>query len=352
VNARDHAEEPEPRSPTGLPRATALPLALLGAGVLWLLVEVGFVPTGLTRALLLWWPLFLVATGIDLLAPRARPWRVPFTVIAAVVVLILGVVGLGAPEPPETTTVHEVLPPAARTLHAIVDLGNAHGVITATNAFPVLLDGSFEGRRAPNVETGGLNDIVVEVRPTGDAPTLARGAGTWKLALVPTLPTTLELRSGAGGALVDLTSFALESLSLDAGNGDVHLRLPGRGEGYEVRIDGGRGHVELDVRAGASLDLVADLGAGGATLRVEPGSDVRALVATGRGDLVLDLPQDAPIRLEILEDGPGRVDVGNALIRRVGSGDTGIWQSLALERGGRVIDVRVVDVGAGSITVR
>lgn len=352
MNAREHAEEPEPRSSTGPSRAVALPLALLGAGVLWLLVEVGFVPNGLTRALLLWWPLFLVATGIDLLAPRARPWRVPFTVLAAIAVLILGVVGLGAPEPPETTTAHEALPPGARALHAIVDLGNAHGVITQANAVAVLLDGTFEGRPPPLVQTGGLNDIVVEVRPASEAPPLARSAGTWKLALTPTLPTALELRSGAGGALADLTTFALDSLAVDAGNGDVHLLLPGRGEGYEVRIDGGRGHVELDVRAGASLDLVAELGAGGATLRVEPGSDVRALVATGRGDLVLDLPQDAPIRLEILEDGPGRVDVGNALIRRVGSGDTGIWQSLALERGGRVIDVRVVDVGAGSITVR
>ncbi|MFO7545724.1 MAG: hypothetical protein R6W77_09535 [Trueperaceae bacterium] len=352
MNAREHAEETEPRSPPGPTRATALPLALMGAGVLWLLVEVGFVPNGLTRALLLWWPLFLVAVGIDLLAPRARPWRVPFTYLAALAVLLLGVVGLGAPRPPETTTAHEVIPPGARTLHAIVDLGNAHGVITASNAFPVLLDGTFEGRPTPNVGTGGLNDIVVEVRPAAGAPSLARSAGTWRLALAATLPTALELRSEAGGAHVDLASFALETLSLDAGNGDVHLLLPGRGEGYEVRIDGGRGHVEIDVRTGASLDLVAELGAGGATLRVEPGSDVRALVATGLGDLILDLPQDAPIRLEVLEDGPGRVDVGNALLRRVGSGDTGIWQSLALERGGRVIDVRIVDVGAGSITVR
>lgn len=352
MTSREHPDEPEPHALAVPTRARALPLALAGTGVLWLLVEVGFVPQGLTRALLLWWPLFPIAIGVDVLAPHARPWRVPFTILAASAVLVLGILGVGAPAPSETSTAHAVLPPGARTMHVVVDLGNAHGVITALTAVPVLLDGTFEGRTAPVVDVTGIDDVTVQVRPGANGPALERRAGTWRLALNPALPTRMELRSGAGGANVDLTSYTLESLSLAAGAGDVQVMLPGRGEGYEARVDGSRGNVEIDVRPGASLDLVAELGAGGATLRVQPGSDVRALVATGRGDLVLDLPQDAPVRLEILEDGPGRVDVGGTLFRRVGTGDTGIWQSPALEHGGRVIDVRIVDVGAGSVTVR
>lgn len=348
------APEPPPNHEARAARLSsgALPLALVAAGVLWLLVETGFVPDGLTRALLVWWPLLLIAVGTDILAPDLRPWRIPYLGFAAVAVLVLGAFGIGAPGPPRTTTAHAFLSPSARTLRAEIDLGSAHGTIAAATEADVLLDAEFTGRPSAQVDVDGLSDAILRVRPaSGVRAPLPRGA-TWRVALAPSLPTTLDLRTGAGGASINLAAFALDELDLRTGSGDVTLTLPGRGEGVTARLDGGNGHLDIDILEGASLDVVAELGAGGATLTIAAGSDVRVLVASGSGDLLLDLPDDAPIRLEVLEDGTGRVDVGSALQRRVGSGDTGIWQSAALERGGRVIDVRVVGVGAGSITVR
>jgi len=79
---------------------------------------------------------------------------------------------------------------------------------------------------------------------------------------------------------------------------------------------------------------------------------MRLTLRTGSGAVTLDLPDTAPIQLDVRDDGSGRLTVPAYLKRRSGSGDTGVWTSDTLDRGGRVIDVRIEQAGSGSITIR
>ncbi len=48
-----------------MPSTRHLPaLLLVAVGVLWLLIETGFVPAALSLALFSWWPLLLIAAGL------------------------------------------------------------------------------------------------------------------------------------------------------------------------------------------------------------------------------------------------------------------------------------------------
>ncbi len=114
----------------------------------------------------------------------------------------------------------------------------------------------------------------------------------------------------------------------------------------------GSGSARVRVAPGASLDIDADTGSGSLHLEVGHSTDLQLTLDAGSGAVTLDLPDDAPIRLEVTDDGSGRLNLPGYLVRRSGSGDTGVWQSAAFERGGRVILVRVVGAGSGSITVR
>jgi hypothetical protein len=63
------------------------PLALIAAGILWLLIELGQVPASNLWALVYLWPLFLIGAGLGLIL---RPyWRFAGAVVSAIVIAVL-----------------------------------------------------------------------------------------------------------------------------------------------------------------------------------------------------------------------------------------------------------------------
>ena len=98
--------------------------------------------------------------------------------------------------------------------------------------------------------------------------------------------------------------------------------------------------------------MEADLSSGPTSIFIGEGSDVRLTLETGSGPLDLDLPDSAPIRLTVRDDGSGPLRLPRFLERRSGSGDTGVWESASLRDGGRVIDIVLEEVGSGPVTVR
>src|SRR5690606_15782488 len=116
--------------------------------------------------------------------------------------------------------------------------------------------------------------------------------------------------------------------------------------------DGGSGPIELSFAPGASVDVRASLGSGPTTVFVGEGTDARLRFRLGSGPLDLDLPDSAPIRLTVEDDGSGPLRVPRFLERRSGRGDTGVGESASLRNGGRVIDVVLEDVGSGPVTIR
>lgn len=327
-----------------------LPAVLITVGVLWLLIEVGFVPAGLVAVLTRWWPLFLVGAGLDLLAPSRRPAKVPFVAIAAVLVLLLG---LFAPTAATTSDrqVREPLDQATRSVTVEIDAASAPTTITTTRDPGSLVEASFTGQPAGRVTTSGGREARVEIGPVRSG-LLFSGRGRWQIGLPSGLPLSLSLDGGSGAVHLDLSESALRFLELEGSSGAVTARLPGDGASYTAEIDGGSGRVNLNVPPGASVDMEAMFGSGGASIFIGEGTDLRFDLRTASGGVDLDLPDSAPIRLEVSDDGSGRLRVPGFLSRRSGSGDTGVWESTNLLNGGRVIEVRIHDVGSGNITLR
>jgi hypothetical protein len=73
----------------------------------------------------------------------------------------------------------------------------------------------------------------------------------------------------------------------------------------------------------------------------------------GSGSTTLDLPDNCPARVEILNSGSGSVSLPNWL-QQVESGedDEGAWETAEFTREGDSILVVVEDIGSGSFSVR
>lgn len=328
-----------------------LPVALIAVGLLWLLVQVGFVPPAVVTALWRFWPLLLIGVGLDLLMPHQRPARVPFTVLAAAL-LVLGalVVPQRVAAPAGETAFLEPVG-SARSATLRLDLSSAPTDLTAAAEPGTLLQARVNG---PNAEfrVQGDSDRIIEVRPVRTPPSLFGINGRWSFAVTDALPVALQVDGGSGSIALDLERVRLTELAANLGSGGSTIALPGGGRSYRVRLDLGSGSSRLTVSRGASLDLQLDASSGASSVTFEPGSDARVRLQGGSGSVVLDVPDDAPVRLEVRDDGSGGLTVAAFLRRESGSGDTGVWTSAALDGGGRVIDIRVEDAGSGHITVR
>lgn len=327
-----------------------LPAVLITIGILWLLVEVGFVPPRLVATLTLWWPLFLVGAGLDLMLPALRPAKVPFVAFAAAIVLLLGLfaapVATGADR-----QLREELPTDARSVTADIDTSSSSTTIAAAADPRSLVEATFTGQPDGRVTTSSGPDATVEIRPVRNGFWFSAG-GRWDIGLPSSVPLSLAVDGGSGQLTLDLVALRLRELELEGGSGRVRALLPGNGSSYTAEIDGHSGRVEVNVPPGASVDMDAEFGSGGADVFIGEGSDLMLDLSTGSGSVVLDLPDSAPIRLEVRDDGSGRLQVPPFLTRRSGSGDTGVWESRSLGNGGRVIDVRIRDAGSGTITIR
>lgn len=326
-----------------------LAYALLALGALWLLIEIGFVPPSLTLALLEWWPILIVGLGLDLVLPSSKRGPLPVTAYAGVVIILIALFGLSG-RSATPTTFAQAVPGGARTLAAEIELGSVATTIGAAGPGQAV-EASFEGVQPGKVELSGATNLEFELS-RGRSAMFDFRRNSWNIDLTPNLPLELELRTGSGAVNVDLAQHDLSQLSLDSGSGGVTLNLPGGGLYYSADIDGGSGSMTIGVQPGASLDLALQTHSGATRVTIAERTDLQLTLRTRSGSVDIDLPDDAPIHLEVQDDGSGRLRVPDFLTRRSGSGDTGVWQSSTFERGGRVIHITVVQAGSGSITFR
>jgi len=358
---------------------TLIALVLVAGGTLWLLVTVGFVPSPLLDVLRNWWPLFLIGGGLDLALPRNRPLHVPYTALAGIVVVVLALLGVSLGGPRE---LHYRLERGddVRSAEVSLRLGSAATDVTTVDT-GTLFTAVFAGEPRGEVNVGGIRvapssggtaggssraaesvnssatateagRASITVRPLRSSAATFLDRGRWSVGLPRDLPLDLSVDGGSGRTTLDLAELQLTNLSISVGSGSIDADLPGLGTAYRADVVGGSGSFELWIAPGASLDLDARFRSGSADVHVGEGTDLRLALITGSGAVTLGLPGTAPIHLDIRDDGSGRLSLPSYLRRRSGSGDTGVWESDSLGRGGRVIEVRIVQVGSGSITIR
>ncbi|MFM8321240.1 MAG: LiaF transmembrane domain-containing protein [Chloroflexota bacterium] len=240
------------------------PSLLIGAGVLFLLANIGVLNLSVWQAVASLWPLLIVAAGIDLVVGR-RSWLLSLLGVVLVLALLIYAVGALAGDsfPARTRPVSYSLQDAAST-SAAVDLPVGVLAIGAGQNKSGLLEGQL-------AEAGGLTLIEDYRVDDGRAhySLAARGAGfaapgayqrsRYTLAFSPDLPLALAASLAVGELDLDLSELQVESLDASLALGRLQILLPQRAA-FSGRLETAMGQVVVRVPAGVGLRVRLDRG--------------------------------------------------------------------------------------------
>jgi hypothetical protein len=248
------------------------PILLIGAGVLFLLNNLGIVDWAIWNDLWRLWPIVLIAIGLDLLVGRRNP--LVSLIIVVLVLLAGGAVlfatggfrGVGNPAQANLNV------PLAGAQSARVDIDYGMGNLSLDGAAPggALATGTlayYENRGAPrqDVNTSGDSvNLTLEQRNNGFGNWFGGNSGNldWNLHLSPAVPLDLRADLGAGNSELDLTRLNVQNLVVDSGAGNTTVALPEKPGRMTAEIDGGVGNVTLRVPDGVQARINVDSGIG------------------------------------------------------------------------------------------
>jgi len=325
-------------------RPNFLAILLIGAGIVWLLGQLNVLGASAFSVLARFWPLIIVAIGVNLLLGRNNPSMSRMiaivTIIIFVALMLLGPsLGLAQSVEVQTQTFSEIVDDAQS---AVVNLNLSLGDSTVTaGSGSHLISASL--RYVGDVEfdvSGGSERIVTlsnEVGPNSGSfsffPFFNFGADSpdlgWDVTLTPNIPLSLNFSGGVGNNELDLDGLQIERLSVNGGVGNTTVMLPALENEYRVHLNGGVGETDVTIAEGAAVTLD---------------------ISGGVGNITVDVPEDAAVRVDA-DGGVGNINIVGRYTRISGEGDNGVWESEAYDDAANRIEI-TVDGGVGNFTLR
>lgn len=321
------------------------PIILIGAGLVWLLVNLNIIAPVSPNALLRLWPIILVVIGLDLLFGRNNQWMGALIGILAVGAVVGFLVA--GPSQGWTTAntpnarVETFTTPLEKTSNANFefDLASQHVDIHALNNTTDLI----------NAEIGhtGIIDYSVSGTDTKNVRISQRSDGSgwfsfdfsmmdlkWDLGITPEIPVNVTMDGGSGSVTADFTGIKLQSLKAVMGSGSSDFTLPASTTSYQSRIESGSGSVNVTLPARTNLTLELD---------------------SGSGSLNIDLPAGAKVRVEVSDSGSGSLNIPNNLKNVNGTlveSGTGTWQSDGYDAAAYKILIKIINRSSGSVNIK
>ena len=284
-------------------RSLFWPILLIGAGIIWLLNNLGILSISWDNLAILFqlWPILLIFLGIDLLFGRRFPvLRGVFGVLAALLVLVLVLVGpsMGLVKVSNLTLKTESFSEplnAARSARVELDLPlgviDLHALRDSAN----LLEADITHAGEVALLTHGERDRVVQLKTEHprlifDMFNLIETSQEQRseIRLNGGVPLDLEIQLDVGNATLDLSRLQLTELDVDGDVGQVALTLPATESRYEARIKGDVGSFQVSIPEAADIDLEIEGDVGGFTVDVPPDAGVRVEARVEIGDV--DVP--------------------------------------------------------------
>ncbi len=329
-------------------RTSPWAIILIAIGVIWLLAEANIFNAANLSVLFRFWPLILIAFGVELLLGRNNQ-RLSFliiggTVIVMLVLMLIGPsVGLAQTADVQTATYTEPLD-GAEAARVNVSANIAEVLVRPISDASQLIDANIEyvGDITYDASQSGTTGIVsLESQGSVSYSNFFFfdwfGSDTlngvqWEIGLNPTIPLDLDVSSGTGAINLDLSTFQLTSLLVNSGTGSVDLVLPAMADEYTARVE---------------------TGTGAGRIRVLDAADVRLLLNSGTGSMTIDVPDGAAVRLQA-SVGTGSVNVPSSLVRVSGEegfiGDSGTWETADFDAAEQQITIEY-DGGTGSLNL-
>lgn len=247
------------------------PIVLIGLGVLLLLSNFGVLNFNLWELLFRFWPLFLVAAGLDLLVGR-RTNSGALVALFIIIGLVLGGIWLGyvqsnAFEAVTGQTLNQGLEGAQRA-EITIESSISQMQITAGAPATQLVEGAVSLHNNEELKTDfGVEAGVAHYTLKSDSQSFIlpsfgrREDGLWDLHLNAATPTNLSISTGVGSAKLDLSQLTLTGLDVSTGVGEVEITLPVQGV-LDAAIEGGVGRIVVLVPDTVAAQISADAGIG------------------------------------------------------------------------------------------
>lgn len=262
-----------PRSPSPPPAGGGGPpvwaYALIGVGVLMLLVNAGWIRGIDLFQVFNLWPVALLAVGADLLT-KGR-YRIPVVAGAIVlgVVLLLGG-GFGTRGVGATVPVDHGLD-GARAAEVVLRLGVGSVEVHADAPAGRLIAGTVVTARGEQLDQvaarrGEVAHVELIVRQQSGTSISSNARRAWDLGLTREVPVDLRVDAGVGDVRFDLRDATLSRLDLSGGVGEIDVVLPARG-GYVGRLDLGVGEATVEIPEEVEARLTISVGLGGADVQ-------------------------------------------------------------------------------------
>lgn len=256
------------------------PVILIGAGIVFLLNNLGLLSWSIWGTLWRLWPVLLIAVGLDILVGRRSLWG-SLAVALLLVAVLVGAVVLGLPGGTSggdafaierTQTINEALQGAER---ADVEIGFGAGTLRLAalpEGSPALLTGAAD--LGPNEQlaihhsgSSGAGRLTLRSQNAFQVTNfgVTESKKTWDLELNRDIPIRLTVNTGVGTATLDLARLNLSELTVDGGVGAATVTLPPRGR-YDVSVEGGVGEITLIIPQDLAARIRVDGGLGGVTV--------------------------------------------------------------------------------------
>ncbi len=277
-------EPPKPSYETRRPRrrrppSVFWPIVFIGAGVMLLLSNLGYLSWQSWGALWRLWPLLIIALGIDLLiGRRSVVGAIVSGVLMLVLISVIVLIALFAQnipgvsdwiQQPEFHTRHvEYSLTGVERATVYIDWTSVPGYLSTLEDSPNLIEGDVDylGELTFDVSVrGDRANVKLDSRSTviwfwpfnlGD-----QSDKRWDVGLSPNVPLDLTLDAGSGPCDFDLAGLQVSGLILDAGSGSVALVLPS-GSSFEAEIDGGSGPLTIVLPRSVGARVELDSGSG------------------------------------------------------------------------------------------
>ncbi|MEN4013018.1 MAG: DUF5668 domain-containing protein [Bellilinea sp.] len=234
-------------------------------GAVFLLSNFGYFPGDAFNMLLRFWPLILIAIGLDIIL-RGKSLLVTGAAVVVILAIVAGIFWFALAN---TGGLAGKSIPIAQSLdgaeRAIVRLSNpASGLdVRASAAADLLVEGEIHLARQQTLDTryrveDGLGSYSLG---SSGAVFLPWSAGfqspSWRLSLNDSLPVTLETSTGAGDQMLDLRGLDLTTLNATVAVGQLIVTLP-QDDAFNGQLTNPIGSLTVNVPRGALVEIQVD----------------------------------------------------------------------------------------------
>ena len=262
------AQETGRTGKTGRERRRGLPigaLVLIAIGTLLLLQTTGVAPWGIWLDLWRFWPVIVIAAGVNMLLGR----RVPWLAVALVALLFAAAIGgaLALSWNDGETVLTSLAEPLGglESVDARITFGAGDLVVASLEPDSVnLVEGRFEtpgrGAQVDLDRRAASADLRIKMEDRRWLRWFSGSGADWKVFLSQSAKLTLDLDAGAANITLDLRDLQVNELEVDVGAADLKITMPANAGRVDASLNVGASSVDIIVPDGVAARITQSSG--------------------------------------------------------------------------------------------